>query len=320
MGYWRDAFEHFLESGWVDDLGPLLVVAEDSSKLLSDRAEAAAVIYRNGWRDSSRDWAAIAQRALSKLSGGRNLSVRERTDLIPILRRSALSELAQQHIEKLVSLCDPSAEERRTIAKLLSASGDTGRAKTILKGIPESEEAKGWFGPWDDDVIGSLRGKEQLKRIEAHRVFNDYDLVIDRLIGARDLVSKYGDKEALQLIWSTAHDTAADPNDRLEAIEVLDDLGYRNASRDLLPEIIADPRMDDFWAGDLLLRFGSKGEALKYLCKAIWSSPKDYRDQIARRLADLQAIDLLDELDNRMGALYTGETDEGSREPSSPAS
>jgi tetratricopeptide (TPR) repeat protein len=303
MGYWLRVFEHFLAKGWIADLTALLLVAEDPSKLLTDRAQAAAAIYRNSWRERSQDWAAIAQRVLSSLSERGDLSARQRTDLIPILSMSSLSELAQQQIDTLVGLCDLRPEERRAVSILLFDKGDTKRAKKILEGIPDSEEARGWFGPRDDMVIAELQGKEQLERIEVKRVVNNYGPMIDRLLSARELVSKYGNKQALRLIWNTAYDTVADPNDRLQAIEALDDLGYRGTSRELLPGIIADPRVDDYWAGDLLLSFGNKSEALKRFRQAILNSPKDYRDQIAWRLADLQAVDLLDELDNVISAL-----------------
>jgi hypothetical protein len=117
------------------------------------------------------------------------------------------------------------------------------------------------------------------------------------LFDARDLVSKYGDKEALQLILVTARDADADPHDRLQAIEVLEELDYRDLPRQLLSEIITDSELDDYWVGDLLLRFGDKAQALERFRRAIKSCPSEYRDQIARRLADLQAIDLLKELD-----------------------
>jgi hypothetical protein len=60
---------------------------------------------------------------------------------------------------------------------------------------------------------------------------------------------------------------------------------------------LSHPELDDYWAGDVLLRYGDKAEALARIRRAITTCPRNYRDQIARRLADLQALNLLEELD-----------------------
>ena len=119
------------------------------------------------------------------------------------------------------------------------------------------------------------------------------------------MVSEYGDRQALKLIFETAYDERLDPNDRLHAIEMMDELGYREIPLKLLPSILAHSEVDDYWAGDVLLGFGNKAEALDRFRKAIKSCPRDYRDQIARRLADLQAVSLLEELNK---AVTTGTT------------
>ncbi|MER9642564.1 NACHT domain-containing protein [Mesorhizobium sp. M0239] len=85
MFYWRRLYEEFLANGWTNELSPLLIVVQDSSKLLSDRAEAAATIYRNSFRDTSRNWASIAQGTLIEFSNRENLSAHERANLVAVL-------------------------------------------------------------------------------------------------------------------------------------------------------------------------------------------------------------------------------------------
>ena len=70
----------------------------------------------------------------------------------------------------------------------------------------------------------------------------------------------------------------------------------------LLTNILAHPDIDDYWAGDALLYFGKKAEALERFRKAIESCPREYRDQIARKLAELQAGALLAELNEAIEA------------------
>jgi tetratricopeptide (TPR) repeat protein len=299
LGYWRDLFEEFLTKGWTEDLTPLLLAVRDPSKLLSDRAEAAAAIYRNSSRDASRNWTDIAQGALAEFSERKDLSARERVILIPIFNACGLETLAKGHIEALVSTRDLAVEDRRALAILLSELGDKKRAKETLQGIGEDQEATGFLGPSDEKVIEDLQGEEHLRHIRVSRAFNEREPIMDRLFDARDMVSEYGDKQALQLIFKAAYDEQLDPNDRLQAIEVMEELGYRDIPLKLLPDILTHPQVDDYWAGDLLLRFGDKAGALERFRKAIKTCPEHYRDQIARRLADLQAIGLLEELSER---------------------
>jgi hypothetical protein len=152
MWDWRRAFEHFLAKGWIDDLTPLFLVVEDASKPLGDRAEAAAVMYRNHMCDPSRNWMEIARSALSKLSNRDELSIRQRVELIPILRACGLDELAQRHIDRLVDADDLSAEDRRAAAKLMSDLGDKRRAKELLDGIDDADETIGFLGPGTSEL------------------------------------------------------------------------------------------------------------------------------------------------------------------------
>jgi predicted negative regulator of RcsB-dependent stress response len=128
---------------------------------------------------------------------------------------------------------------------------------------------------------------------------------MDRLLDARDMVSGYGDRRALKLIFDAANDEQLDPNDRLQAIDVMRELEYRDIPLKLLPSILVHPEVDDYWAGDVLLGFGKKAEALERFRRAIKSCPRHYRDQIARKLADLQAVTLLEELNNDATAELT---------------
>jgi len=171
--------------------------------------------------------------------------------------------------------------------------------------IDEAEEKVGFLGPWDERVVKDLQGEEHLRHVRALRVFNENEPDIDRLLDARDMVSEYGDRQALQLIFDTAYDEQLDANDRLQAIEVMGELGYRDIPLKLLPDILARSEVDDYWAGDVLLGFGNKAEALERFRKAIKSCPTNYRDQIGRRLADLQAVALLEELNRAAAAEAT---------------
>ncbi len=296
MGYWRLLFEEFLAKGWTNDLEPLLLIANNTSKFLSDRAEAARLIYRYASDETSKNWKVIAQSVLMELLERKDSSVQERATLIHIANSCGLEIPAKKCVEELASIRDLKVEDRRALAKLLSECGDKKRATEILNQIDEADEKASFLGSWDETVIKELQGEEHLKHVRALRVFNEHEPIIDRLLDARDMVSEYGNRRALQLIFDAAYDDHLDPSDRLQAIEVMYELGYRDIPLKLLPGILAHSEVDDYWAADVLLSFGNKAGALERLRKAISTCPESYRDQIACRLADLQAVALLEEL------------------------
>lgn len=300
MGPWRILFEEFLVQDWTNELAPLLVVSMDQSRLLIDRAEATAAIYRHSACNASQNWMGIAQSALTELSKQKELSVNERIGLVPVLNACGLEGLANRHIETLVKAADLGIEDRRALAGLLLELSDRKRAEEVLKGIEPSQEAEGFLGPWHERTIKNLQGEEHLRRIQEARTFDEQEPVVDRLFEARDLVSEYGDKRALDLIMETARDEQLEPTDRLDAIDMLGDLGYRDVPRKLLVEISEHQGVDEYWAGELLLRYGDKAGALDHFQRAIRTCPESYCDQIAHRLADLQAVDLLQELHEAM--------------------
>lgn len=204
IGYWHRVFEYFLSNDWISDLRPLLVVAEDHSKLLSDRAEAAAAIYRNGWRDKSQDWERIAQCTLTGLAANKELSTRDLIELVPVLRVTGLVKRAEQIVGELLDVEQLKPEDRRALANLLAKTGDVMGAKVSLEAISEEDEGAGYLGPWDEELIVKLRGEEHLANVLMTRAFDEKEPLFDRVFQARDLVSK---------IWRQAS-LAASPWDR----------------------------------------------------------------------------------------------------------
>jgi len=150
-------------------------------------------------------------------------------------------------------------------------------------------------------LISEVVGRDRLLSSLRHLVFNNKDASSDPLFEARELVSKFGDRQAIDLLVKTACDPSGDIGNRLQATEVLFELDYRELPRKLLDEIKVRPDADDWWVGDMLLRIGDKSGALDRFVRAIKSSPEEYRDQIARGLAELCAEEALRELAAKFG-------------------
>jgi len=293
---WRSLFEQFLTKGWSADLTPLFAIANDPSRRLHDRAEAAHLIYRYAPSDPSAGLALKAQHILIDLLSSGDAPIDAVVSLIEIARSCDLKLQAMHAFEKMTALTNLEPKDYLGLAKLAYEMGDRDRARRFLEQISPGDEAAVFLAPWDERTVREVQGDDRLKRMRTARVFDERVPVVDRLFDARDAALEDGDQRAIRLILDTARDGQFDPNDRLHAIEVLEELGYRQIPTDLLPSVLAHEDVDDFWAGDMLLRLGGKEEALERFRRAIKTCPLEYRDQIARRLADLQAVRLLEEL------------------------
>lgn len=298
MGYWRLLFEHFLIKGWSADLSPLLAVASNSSRWLGDRGQAASLIYKYASCDRSVDWRSRAKNILIDLLSARDAPIDELVSLIQIARSCNLESHAIRVFDEMAALTNLKSKDYLALAKLAYELDDRDETRRLLEQIPVEDETEIFLSPWDERIIREIQGNDRLNRIRAARAFDEQAPAIDRLFDARDLALEDGNRRAIQLIFDTARNEQADSNDRLHAIEVLEELGYRQIPIDLLPSVLNDNDIDDFWAGDILLRLGgSKEEALERFRRAIKTCPPEYRDQIASKLADLQAVSLLRELD-----------------------
>jgi len=131
-------------------------------------------------------------------------------------------------------------------------------------------------------------GDRRLENVLMERAFGD-DALFNRLLEARDLVEKFGNRAAIELILHVAQDSNADPDDRLQTLDVLNTLGYRQLPRVVIDEISSHCEIDDYWLGDFLLRLGRNREALDCFRKAVSTRPKEYREQIVEGLATLLA-------------------------------
>lgn len=298
MDSWRSLFEQFLSKGWNSDLAPLLAVASNPSRRLRDRGEAAHLIYKYASCDRSADWRSKAKKLLVDLLNTRDAPIDALVDLIQIARSCDLKPQALRVFEEISALTSLKSEDYRALAGLAYEIGDREEAKRLLEQVPPEDESAILLAPWDERIIREIQGDDRLKRMRTARALDERVPVVDRLFDARDVALEDGNRRAIQLIFDTACNQRLNPNERLHAIEVLEELGFRQIPTDLLPSVLDHEDVDDFWAGDIVLRLRSKKEALERFRRAIKTCPPEYRDQIARKLADLQAVRLLEELDD----------------------
>jgi hypothetical protein len=288
------AADFLLADGWMTSLNSLCATALNASRSVSERAEAAALLIRYGEAALS-DYrsAATGRSVLNELASNPSLSIEDRAEPASKLQEAGSAAQAEELVRELHEDADQSVERRREIARVFRKLGRLDEAKAILADLDEVQDVKAGLGPLDDYLVKDIQGKSRHEAILKGQVFNESRPTFDRLLDARELVAEYGNREALELIMNAAKDGEADPDLRLEAASVLDELGYRELPRQILAEIEDSEGLDDYWTGDTFLRFGDKSKARKFLKRSIKTCPDNYRDQIARALADLNATDLL---------------------------
>lgn len=295
LGYWRNIFELFVTKGWISDIRPLLAIAEDQSRPIGERADAAQTLFRLSSHDKTGTWKYDARDTLVTLIQSGKSSNMDLIRMLAILDE-VHPQLAERILKQLTENPQLTPEEKRAFADYLSKSGKETDAKAILKSMSLEQLASGYVGYFEKRLISELCGDDYVAKILSERAFDETEPLMDRLFEARDMVSKFGDKRSLVLIQNTATDPRADFHDRFQAVQVLDELDYRELPRRLIEQIKDDPEADDWWVGDFLLNLGNKHEALQRFVRSIDKSPKDYRDQIARSLAELGATEALEKL------------------------
>ena len=294
------AADFLLAEGWMTSLNSLRTIALDASRSVSERAEASALLVRHGEAELG-DYrsAAIGRSVVKKLALDPSITIKDRSKLASKLQEVGSPVQAEELVRELHESPDQSVEGRLEIAHAFRELGRLDEARATLADLDEGEDVRAGLSPLDDYLFRDIQDKSRHEAILKGRVFDEKRPTYERLLDARELVDKYGHREALELIMNAAKDRDADPDLRLEAASVLDELGYRELPRQVLAEIEGAQGLDDFWMGDTLLRFGDKSKARAFLARSIASAPDGYRDQIARGLADLNAKELIMELNSR---------------------
>lgn len=294
------AADVLLAEGWMTCLNALRTVALNASRSVSERAEASALLVRHGEGELTDYRSATTGRStLIELASDPNLPLKDRSKLASKLHEAGSPVQTEELVRELHECPDQSVEARLEIAHAFRELGRLDEARAKIADLDDGEDVKASLSPLDVYLFKDIQDKSRHEAILKGRVFDDKRPTYDRLLDARELVAEYGHREALELIMDAAKDSGAEPDLRFEAASVLDELGFRQLPRQVLGEIEDAEGLDDYWMGDTFLRFGEKAKAREFMARSIASAPENYRNQIARALADLNAKELIVELNAR---------------------
>jgi tetratricopeptide (TPR) repeat protein len=280
----------FYERGWITNVEPLFTLAQDPERRISERIGTIVLAMQIGEVAAKRG-RALLNRLLDKAVETIDEGLCAAAELLHAGFHADASGLAMR-----ISKVDPlSSEQAFRLARLLDQLGHRGAADRHLKSIELESFLKGYISDEDKTRLRGIFGHSRVNAILRSRC-NSPDETILRLQDARDLVMEEGDLPSFQAILGLAFDAAADSSDRLEAIDILEQLGFRELSRRHFERLDYNS-IDPLWVAEQCARFGMKERALEFYRCAIGTSHPENAHLILAGFADLRAVEDIHRMD-----------------------
>jgi tetratricopeptide (TPR) repeat protein len=278
------ALSSFYERGWVTNIEPLFRFAQDPDRRISERIGAVVLAMQTDEGVAKRG-RALLNSLIEKVAETIDDGLSAAAELLHAGFHADASGLAMR-ISEVAAL---SSEQAFRLARLLDKLGHRHAADRHLKAIELESIAKGYLSDEDKTRLRGIFGDLRVNAMLRSR-FDAPEELIDRLQDARDLVMEEGDLSSFQAILGLASDTEADSSDRLEAIDVLEQLGFRELSRSYF-ERLDHNSIDPLWVAEQCARFGMKERALEFYRRAIGTSHPDNAHLILAGFAGLGAVE-----------------------------
>ncbi len=262
------ALEPLYERNWLTNVEPLFEYARDPQRRLIDRIGAAVMILRAevGPNDAARA-------LLSELLEFEPMKVGDAIFAARELLRSGFWADALHMCRKAENSGEITSEQRLMLAGVMSDLGRQAAAESIMAGIKLDEVGKCFLSDRDKERLRAHFGEELFADFLATRFDNTQEL-LEKLQEARDRVSDAGDVDSFEFIYNLAKNTSASAEDRLEAIDNLEQLGFRRLSRNLFDSLDVEA-VEPLWVAMQCDRFGYKDRALSFYRHAIDRTHKD---------------------------------------------
>lgn len=278
---WPHRAGHLVKRGMFEDYAALLTFGENEGNRITERAEACALVIRYAEIGSSLH--ETAQHTLSQLYRD-DLTQKDQIAVVRELRLTGCRQEMSEWLDRCLLNPPKEPDDRRALAGLLHDLGRAIEAKTLAENLDASVFVEGFMFRTDKALAESVLGAEVANETTLAQIMSNDD-PFDQLWRAKEYVEEHGDRRALKLILD-----AANPNDdrqvQLEAIDCLDQLGFRKLSRELFAAMSRED-IEPYWLGAQLLRFGKKAEAIPLYVEAGRSSIEYNENLIWGGLADL---------------------------------
>lgn len=279
---WLYQAKALLKLGLFEDYQALLAFAENKENMISHRAEVCVSVMQYASEGSLAY--RTARDLLAKLDKN-EMSLKDRIAIVRALRYASCSLETNEWLDLCVANPPEGSEDRRELASLLHASGRVAEAKGLIEGMDASVLVNGSIFPLEKDLIDSVLDEDRVAETKFSQMMSNDD-PIEQLWCAKEYAEERGDRKVLKLIFDAANGSGDDPSAQLEAIDCLDQLGFRDLSRQLFAAMPGHD-IEPYWLGAQLLKFGRKAEAVPFYVKAARSNIEYNEGLIWGGLADL---------------------------------
>ncbi|NMN06477.1 MULTISPECIES: NACHT domain-containing protein [unclassified Novosphingobium] len=275
---WISVFESLVEHGFSLDVDALKAFASNDGVSSYDRAIALARIL-------DMEGSPAARRALWEFVHNEHASfsglVLAAQALIERGHRSFGAVLA----DRCIALAPHSAAEVLSLAHALDHLGRSAHGDDLLRDCDPAALAAAHL--WDQD-------KARMRRLFGEQRWFEVTTVFTAMAGrpdcevyweARDEIEAAGNPVMLTRLINAAK-SDEHIHDRLEAINSLDEIGFRALARQCLSSLTM-PDTEPYWLGAQLLRFGRKEQARACFISAASELPQENQSIILGGLADL---------------------------------
>lgn len=270
--------------GWIKTVEPLFEFAQDSERRFSERVGAVVLAWQ-----TDEGYATRSRQVLNSLVENAPKDARDALNAASELIYEGFRGDALRLVNQISQRETHSPIDIFRLARLLSELGHRATADEYLKTIELESIAKVHLSKEDKAHLNEIFGVTRVEAMQRTR-FDSPDQIIDKLQSARNLVDDDGDITSFQTILSLATDVACDDNDRLEAIDALNELGFRELSRSLF-ETLDLESIEPIWVAEQCSRFGMKNRALVFFRRSIGKTHADNVHLILHGLADLGAVE-----------------------------
>jgi tetratricopeptide (TPR) repeat protein len=275
----------FARHGWLEDFSPINTFAEDERRPFVERVAACATVLR--YVEKTHPDCTVAARILGRLCHSR-LSPEEKLSAALELHRMRCSAEAKKLIRECLDNPPRAPKDRYRLGKLLHSVGLVSEAKRLVAGLDLLSLVERYVLDNEEEaflrcVLGQeFTGKLTKQRLEDDDPFN-------QLWNAKENVADYGDQQSLNLILHAAHGTDGDAALQLEAIDCLNELGFRQLAREMF-SAMRTTDIEPCWLAAQLVRFGNKAEAASLYVAAAQGDIDCNEHLIRGGLADLGLV------------------------------
>ena len=289
--------KEFLEGGWFSDFDALLAFAENAAACVTERASACVLIMT--YTDSHSSAHRAARNLLTQLCESEFSSL-DRARVAQELARAGHDREMGIWLDQCIASPPEEAKDRRTFASILYGLGRTEEARNLVKHMNPSDLVDGFMFRADKALVESVMDDDIADDATLQRIISNDD-PFDQIFPARDYVEEHGDPRAMALLLEAASGATGEPHCQLDAIDALNELGFRNLAREMFAAM-PKAEIEPYWFGAQLLRFGRKSEAKSFYAEAARTHVEYNESLIETGLADLELIEELEQFRAKLSA------------------